>query len=139
MRFNGILLITAMLLCISCNEEDVKPSSSLIGLWKFETEQNVAIDNGDTVRSDIYEDGRYFELLEDYKMRIYWIYPTSFDMSIWKKVGTDSLYLYFDGPDSKVVSEYKIVKSNIEELIIEETNYNKDNYIDKDVFVLKKQ
>ncbi len=110
------------------------PSYPILGIWMINTEQYLDIRNNDTIVNRITDDGRYFEFKEDSILIIYWTYPNSFDESIWYKKGTDSLYVYFDGPNSDIVYKYKFKQINSSKMIWEEIINEWEDEVQKSIY-----
>ena len=134
-----LFLITIVLGCDNPDDNIQLTNEPLIGTWKFETEQYLDIQNGDTIENNSNSDGRYFQIKSNSLLIVYWQYPDDFDESIWHKQDMDSLYLYFDGPSASVVYKYKILELNDSRMSLERAYHIWDDHIQKSIYELTRQ
>lgn len=134
-----LFLIIVVLGCDNSNDNIQPTNESLIGTWKFETEQYLDIRDGDTIENNINSDGRYFQIKSKSLLIVYWQYPNNFDESIWHRQDPDSLYLYFDGPSSNVVYKYKILELNDSRMNLERAFNIWDDNVQKNIYELTRQ
>ena len=131
MNKNSLALILFISIIMSgCDNEKVDPVvvvHPLFGLWQIKTEQTLSIRKNDTIENYTINDGRYFELKKDSGLIVYWVYPNSSDKSIWFTKGKDSLYLFFDGPNSKSINKYKYKQLSESEIVLEEKVWVQDS------------
>ncbi len=135
-------MLFAMLLLVlgSCEkekEEDVL-SDPMFGTWRIESSESLAIDGTDTLLSETNSDGRMFQLKADSVMLVYWNYPYSFKNSIWYRKGTDSLYLFFDGPESLIFFNYKYIPVDETRMKLEDTHGISEGIVLKTIYDVNK-
>lgn len=143
MKLCNLIMIVSMNIVLfgSCSEApiNVDDNENLLGIWKIESQQYLNITKNDTLENTIEEDGRYFKLNNNSELVIYWQYPNSSSVSLWKEVGLDSLYLFFGGPTSNIVSKYKYKKINDSKMIWEETINASEDFSKKFKFEVVKK
>jgi len=138
LRLNVISIFSFFVL-FNCNKkksEDLQ--NPILGSWLIKSEQYFAVKDKDTLFNNLKNDGRHIKLKENNVLGIYWKFPTDYEESIWK-LKDDSIFLYFDGPNSQIVSKYKFKQVSINVLQFEETNSTDVNNYTRSIFTVNRE